>query len=526
MVAYPWPDKSANKAHDEQVGDQMKVRMARAKIAPAGLIAVALALTSAAVGLVAAPAGAAPSTKSYTLTANPTATDVSSDPVSVTFTLLNCDSSCSKKSTQSIGSANVTLPHGWTWDTSWDTGATISGLVVQSTADKTSHWKSVSGTTTDASGDTIIELRNDGSNTTDALAPGESLTFSVMLTPTPAGLAQIVSEIKQSNDFSGTGNDFLLSSGTTDPTIVIGPPDHLEFGVPPQTVQQTTTTNGTTTYYYMCDGSNHGPTVRVVDRLGNTVSWTSGTVTLVNESATNPGLSYASGSPLTHSATLQETIHSGVATFGGDCTSGLSATTLGTFVLGATASVTGVGALSMPTAKQKTYAVLQYYQICGASCPTVTIKGAHTSAGASGSDGVTGSTDRLGISVGVYGDLGGCQPEADNPNRSVVSVDLNNHKKQVTLSWDKQTVQIFTNNGTPFWNVCIWTTYPFTVAGGAAAATVTGPPDNTTWYTGFVANCTDVDPAANPCISNLYRRGGAEFADISLPNVTGDPHFI
>ena len=503
----------------------MKLRAARARILSSGLVAVATALTSAVVGVAAAPAGAAPSTKYYLSTATPTSFDVSPDaPTSpnVTFTLTNCGygiTDCSKGSTQSWGSAHVTLPATVPpLPTRWDWG-TASGLTVYATDGSISKTKTAKWTvsqSTDSAGNVVVELGNDGTGSTYAIAPGEKLTFTASLTPSPAGLAAVTTEVKQSNDFSGTGNNFLHGGTNTDPTIIIGPPHHLLFSFPPQAVQVTTSSTDT---HYMCDDNDHGPTVQVVDKDNHLVTWVpSLAVTL--SSTQDPGLKYKATSTSTATKTLTESTVGGVATFGSACATGLTASTPGGYLMSASASF-GTTPLTVPDPAP--FDVLPYVQPCGQSCSTPTIGKGHTTVSVQG-NGLT--TNHLGVSVGILADLGNCTPEASNPDRQVVSVDLNNHTKQITLSWDKQTVQIFTNNGTPFWNVCIWTTYSFTIAGGGPATSFTVPPDPTVWYTGFLANCGVVDPTVNPCITDLYRRGGAEFANISLPNVPGDPHFI
>src|SRR4051794_13576716 len=261
----------------------MTLRRLCRRHASIGLVAVALTASSLTAGIIAQNASAAPSTKYYTSTATPSSVDVSSTRAPVTFTLGNCDSICGKGSTQSWGSAHVTLPLGWDWGTvSTPSVHTANG----SDSPKSSHWTS-SSTGTDSAGNRVVALGNDGTSSTYAIAPGEYLTFTALLLPTAPGLAAITTQVKQSNDFSGSGNDFLHTSGNTDPTIVIGPPDHLEFGVPPQTVQVTTSA---TDVHYMCDESNRAPSVKVVDKDGNLVTWVSTTVTLSSTGA--PGLKY------------------------------------------------------------------------------------------------------------------------------------------------------------------------------------------------------------------------------------------
>ena len=478
----------------------------------------------AAAFVVALPVGAVPSTKYYTAAATPTAVDVSTVATTVTFTLGNCGATCPKSSTQSWGSAHVTLPAAWNWGYVTSGGAVaVHDLTVHNadgtTSSKTSHW-SVSNVVSDLAGNTVVRLGNDGTNSAYAVAAGESLTFTASLTPSPAGLAAIVTQVKQSNDFSGTGNDFLHSTGNTDPTIVIGAPDHLEFGVGPQTVQQSTGSAS----YYMCDLANHGPTVRVVDKSGSTVTWVQGlAVTLVDTNSTNPGLSYKATTTSTATTTLRESTVNGVATFGSACTSGLAATNLGGgYELGATATLNSV-ALSIPAAKRMTFDVLQYYQPCVGSCDTKTITSGHTGVDVQ----ATGTTtNRLATSLGIYAHPNSstdCHGDDGNPLRSIVSVDIANHSKNVLLSWDKQAVQWATNNGTPFWDVCMWATYAFPTLGGGFAQ----PSTDSAFFIGVLPNCGDANvTSVDPCISSLYRRAGVEYAAVTLPlDMPGDPQF-
>lgn len=506
----------------------MKLRALRGRILPSRLLAVALAVTSAGVGLVAAPAGAAPSTKYYLSTASQSSLDVSNNPVDppITFTLTNCGSTtsgCTKASTQSWGSAHVVLPAssttGWNWGYDTSHGpVTVANLVVHSTdASKTDHWK-ISDVVSDPVAHTqIVELRNDGTNSAYAIAPGEWLTFTATLTPSPAGLAAVTTEVKQSNDFSGTGNDFLHSGTNTDPTIIIGPPDHLDFVVPPQTVQQTTTVGSTTTYYYMCDGNNQGPSVRVVDKNDHTLTWVQGlAVTLASTDGRNPGLTYKPTTTTTSSPPLTASTANGVATFGSGCTTGLTATKLGVgYLLGASATFNNSVPLSVLT--PASFDVLQYYQPCAAVCDTNNISQDHTTVDVQG---FGSTTNRLAASVGLLTPIS-TDCGADATLRSIVSVDLANHTKKLLLSWDKQAVQEFVNNGTPFWDVCMWATYDFVTRGGSLANLATG---STTFYVGVLPDCLDAT-SPGPCVSSLYRRAGVEYASVNLPNVTGDPQF-
>lgn len=486
------------------------------RLRPAPAVTVAAALVIAAL---AAPATGAPSTKYYWIEATPLSADVSTTTrVDVTFTLHNCGTGdvpahCAKASTQSFGSAHVTLPAPWSWGY-----ADGDAVPVTASADgKSAHWSTRSTAAVSSTTGTVVQLANDGTSSTYAIAPGESVSFTASLLPTPAGLAKTITQVKQSNDFSGTGNDF--TAVTASPTIVIGPPDHLEFGVPPQTVQQSTSAKT----YYMCDEAGSAPTVRVVDKGGNTVTWYSTTIRLLNTTPVpagatqqpDPGLHYSDGATAT---TLEAPTTSGVATFGAACTSGLYATNLGIrYQLGA--RTTDGTLLTVPTAKQQLFDVVQYLADCGTTCNPGAINGAHTSAQVKGDNGT--ATHRLSISVGAYTDLGACTTDG-NPNRELVGVNLADHTKTVTLKWDKKTVQWFTNNGTPFWDVCMWAQYPFTTKGGGTSSALADG-----WNAGVLPPCTQagIDPTVDACVANLYKLAAEEYAVITLPDVPGDPQF-
>lgn len=479
-------------------------------------VTAALSLVAAAAAVVAAPAGAVPSTKYYTAGATPSSVDVSTTTrTTVTVTMANCGAGCAKSSTQSWGSAHIILPSAWDWGTVTDpTVYATDGSV----STKTSHWALSNATVDPITGNTVVALGNDGTNSAYAVAPGESLTFTASLLPSPAGVAQLTTQVKQSNDFSGTGNDFLHSSGNTDPTIVIGPPDHLEFGVPPQTVQVSTSSAS----YFMCDETNHAPSVRVVDKSGNTITWVQGLAITLSSSGT-PGLKYKATTTSTATTTLTESTVNGVATFGSACTSGLSASNLGGgYVVGASATLNS-SALTIPTADKKSFDVLQYYQPCIGSCDTHTITSGHTGVDvqANGS-----TTNRLATSLGVFEHLNShvdCSGDDGNPLRSIVSVDIANHSKNVLLSWDKQAIQWSVNNGTPFWDVCMWATYAFPTLGGGFAQ----PSTDSSFFVGVVPNCGDANvTAVDPCVSSLYRRAGVQYAAVTLPiDMPGDPQF-
>jgi hypothetical protein len=161
---------------------------------------LALVLAGSLVGAaVALPALAATSTKFYTPSINPNTSVAAGVSRPYTFTIAN-DSS----STQAFGSANITIP-GFT-------GVTLSQPTPTTSAGKT--WTAAVNTTT-------IMLRNPGPGPTNRLTPGQSVTVAFNATaPCTAGSKTWTTRVKQSNDFSGTGNDFTRSTAT-DPVVLV-----------------------------------------------------------------------------------------------------------------------------------------------------------------------------------------------------------------------------------------------------------------------------------------------------------------
>jgi hypothetical protein len=160
-----------------------------------------LAVTGVTMALIAAlgsgMAAASTSTKFYSASISPTSAAPSTS-VGFTVTLTN-----SATSTQALGSANVTVPSAFT-------SVVVTGVIPP--AGKTWSAALVSG---------VIQLRNPGPSTTNALAPGQavSVTFTAT-TPSVAGTYLLPTQAKQSNDFNGFGNNFVLLGAN--PTVTIG----------------------------------------------------------------------------------------------------------------------------------------------------------------------------------------------------------------------------------------------------------------------------------------------------------------
>ena len=139
-------------------------------------------------GLVLAPPALAGPKKFYSASITPT-TAAGNATVSFTLTITN-----STSSQQNLGSANITIPSGLT--------SPVLGAV---TPPPGKTW-------TAALVGSVIQLRNPGPNSSNALSAGQSVSVVVTVTTScPGGTLVWLTAAKQSNDFSGTGNDFLLS---------------------------------------------------------------------------------------------------------------------------------------------------------------------------------------------------------------------------------------------------------------------------------------------------------------------------
>jgi hypothetical protein len=127
--------------------------------------------------------------------------------VAVTITNLSAN--------QSLGSSNIVVPSDYT-SVSLDS-------VVTDPPGKDWSPSSLAGST--------IQLRNTGPSNTQALNPGQSLTATVTVVTecTPNTSSTWNGYAKQSNDFSGAGNDFVPSPATDFTRVKVGCPDHLAF---------------------------------------------------------------------------------------------------------------------------------------------------------------------------------------------------------------------------------------------------------------------------------------------------------
>jgi hypothetical protein len=199
----------------------MKVRGTPSKSAAVSILVAAALIVTALVAVIGS-AQAAPQKKIYDATVRVTpATTPAETSATLRLTLTN-----NNQSTQTLGSANFTAP----------TGVTVQSVVVQppppvapnSTTNR-AGWTAAKN----ANG-TIVEFRS----TSNALPKNSSVFADVVIaistTAPTCGNATWTAAAKQSNDFSGTGNDFTIGTSTNlrplgslafvNPTVPTDPP--------------------------------------------------------------------------------------------------------------------------------------------------------------------------------------------------------------------------------------------------------------------------------------------------------------
>jgi hypothetical protein len=448
-------------------------------------VAALFAVVTVSAGL-STTAQAAPSTKYYTATVAPGSVAASLTQQAFTVTLTNCGShtpGCSGSSKQTLGSANIQLDPAF-----GNVSATLS------TSDSASGWfvlQPVAGG--------LVELRSSGTS----LSPGQALVISVVAdTPSSAGAYTWATAVKQSNDFSGVGNDFTLLG--SQPQVLVGFPDHLVFVTQPSTLQ---VTNASSTSY-MCPA----PSVRVVAADGTPVTSGAAQITLLADTASgNPGLA----------GTTTATTAAGLATFGSStCGSGVDAQQLGSgYRLRATATWSlGAYQVSLTTSQDSdAFDVVQLLTSCaaGSSC-SGQVNGRHVTADVSASP--ADSVDQLEIAVGIDSLAGTTCTPADQPQGvEVTRVILDHRDKLVTLTFDKYLVNQVPNNGTPFASICFSAPWGDWVTGSGTA-----PTPNAGAYEGVLPDCTAGDLAPfNPCVYDRSKHAANEIVTVSIPYETG-----
>lgn len=466
----------------------------------AALVVTVLAVPPAA----AAPNSPTSSAKSYAASVSAPTVDQGGG---IVLTLLDCGPcGAARTSNQAFGSARVTLPtatfaaayavdHGWRVTDVSAPGAAVVTLQL------------VSGTGT-------------------PVAPGDAVRLAlVALGTAPVGPVTVTTQVKQANDFSGSGNDFGRV-GPEPALAVVARPLAVVFTQGPSPVQQTGSTassTGVTPRYVMCPA----PAARVTGGGGTPVPGV--TVTLTSTAA--DGTAYSGlrqdGTPA-GSAVTAVTDATGTATFGtANCAAGLRAEALGVG-LSLTATVQSLADT------RGTFPVLQVYGTCngdvsctsGISGPSRTQAQVVTSTAPTDDPLTFSSSDARGWQEYARA----CNPDVSaagaNPYRDLVVVDVVKRSKTLTMTWPKTAVQWATDNGASKWQVCFAVQYPtapahpFAAVGGPARAVGDGG-----WYVGALLPCGDAALAASdPCLRKLTKTGGGQQQAVALVPVSdGDP---
>jgi hypothetical protein len=282
--------------------------------------------------------------------------------------------------------------------------------------------------------------------------------------------------VKQSNDFSGSGNDFVGNSVSTP----VAGSSRLAWGIQPTDMQYDTT-------------PSPAPTVIAVDACGAPVT-TSATV----------NISSAGGTLVTAATTA--TMTNGVATLSNLKYSDWE------FDDELTATATGLG-----TAVSDEFHVYQFRKVCAASvtCSSPKLTGPlqQNYVSVLADSGTT--SDVLTVSVRGLAE-GNCGGTTDAPAiGEVVVLNMDSRSKHVTLTLPKQYVLINPNNGTPFMEVCLDTTVGGTVDGYL----FTDKAGNQVQI-GLLPDCSAVG-GTPPCITDRKRKAGDEIITLDLP--AGDP---
>jgi hypothetical protein len=408
-------------------------------------------------------------------------------PNTVTVTLTNDPLT----STQSFGSAELTFN-------------SLPPSAVTSLSVSTSGW---SGSVLPNSNPAVVLLTSQKGH---EIQPGSSLTVQVTLTPTATGTITIGTEVKQSNDFSGSGNDFILEG--SEPTITVTPLTLDFVQQPPATVQQSIAPTGS--FSYFC------PPVSVQLYNGSTPVDASGVPVTINYAgSSDPGLYYGS-SKVTSSGVTVTTDSNGLATFG-TCSSGLAATNIGA---GYALSASSPAATTSATSNTFEVVQFQFSQTCNKqTCTTPTLQ--------SQSTGTTATVTAISSSASSYqfsASFGeGVSLTCDSSVTTTAADPLVTDTSQaatgkVTMTFPKAVVNSVPNNGTPLMPVCAGATQPF-------AGSNTTPLSSTAYpYQGLLQDCPSDYLSVTTfelCVVSRAKIGGGAERIVIYGSDISDPSF-
>jgi hypothetical protein len=309
------------------------------------------------------------------------------------------------------------------------------------------------------------------------IAPGSSVTITVRVTTPAAGscAASWPAFVKQSNDFSGTGNDFQPADAA--PATTVG-------GGSLAVTRQPTSTQWNT-------AMAPGPIFSVVDPCGVAVASFTGDITVTDAL----GLLATGG---------LATAVAGSATF--------TNLTFSDYGLTDTLTASAAGFASVTT---NGFDIVQSLVSCtaGAACNSGTLSDTDGTTLVSIAANSGPSADQLATTVKGLNTAGlfpGCDASGEPPLGAVVTFVVTTRSKTVTMTLPKSYVNAIPNNGTPFMDICL------DVPVGQEFVDKFGH----TTTTGLLPDCATKNSVT--CISSRGKNAGNEVITFKLP--AGDPH--
>lgn len=328
-----------------------------------------------------------------------------------------------------------------------------------------------------------------------ALSPGQSATLTVDATaPCSTSSSGWGVEAKQSNQFNGSGNDFVLDPASSLAATVSGSCS-LAFLTEP---------NGTAVGALITTdvGSTGNPvSVEVLDGAGHLLTGSTAAVTVAIGS--NPGTGVLSGTTTVDAS-------GGIAGF-----PGLSINQTGT---GYTLVATSPGIISATSSDFDVWAVLQGCSGSGSQC-----SGSSSTTTTTGTVTTSSATTGEFLGVGVGGVSFSCgstyQPLSDPLSFDVLSqsgVADSGALFTSTLEIAKSVVQSSGHPGASTWQICYGSPQPFAaLPGTAGTATIVG----VTYYTGLLPDCSSSQSA--PCVQARNKDNAGDVVVTFL--AAGDP---
>jgi hypothetical protein len=332
-----------------------------------------------------------------------------------------------------------------------------------------------------------------------SVAPSASTTLTVTAIPMCSGASyQWGIEAKQSNDFSGTGNDFQLdpaSAGNLSGSVAGS--CSLAFTSDGQPAGAAVNTAITSAF-----PSPGGPVkVEVVDGSGHLVTGSTAPVTVAIGS--NPGSGTLSG-------TLTVNASGGIASF-----SDLSINQPGD---GYTLTATSPGFAPAPPSNQ--FKIWESAQPCTAPC-SASSSTATTSATVTTTSPIPpGDFLAFGLGGVSFSCVGTYQRVSDTVSFDILSpsgVALSSARFTVTLDINKSAVLASGRTGAAQWQTCYASQQPFTALPNTSGSTVIG---GVTYQTGLLPDCSKTQGA--PCVQARHKDMAGDVILTFL--ASGDPY--